>query len=131
LSRVSPETVHLFGVNPDLDHLRGFLTRLAQSAERAINTEGGRVELSTLASETAQRQETVRTGLDWLEGRGHIVVLEERDREIRLAPGEQAAGSASPAAEAHLRSLLKETAAYRAFFARADAETLINNAQSA
>jgi len=131
LSRVSPETVHLFGVNPEFDHPRGFLTRLAQSVERAINTEGGRVELSTLASETAQRQETVRTGLAWLEGRGHIVVLEERDREIRLAPGEQAAGSASPEAEAHLRSLLKETAAYRAFFARSDAETLINNARSA
>ena len=129
LSRVSPETVHLFGVNPKLGHPRGFLTRLAQLAERAINTEGGRIELSTLASETAQRQETVQTGLAWLEGRGHIVVLEERDKEIRLAPGEQAAGSASPETEARLRSLLKETAAYRAFFARADAESLINNAR--
>jgi single-stranded-DNA-specific exonuclease len=131
LSHVSPETVHLFGVNPDLDHPKGFLKRLAQLAKRAITTAAGRVELPALASETAQREETVRAGLAWLEGRGYIVMLEERDKEMRLAPGEQAAGSASPETEAHLRSLLKETAAYRAFFARADAETLINNARSA
>jgi len=129
LSHVSPETVHLFGVNPELDHPKGFLTRLAQLAQRAIATEGGRVELATLASGTAQREETVRTGLAWLEGRGHIVVLEERDGEIRLAPGEQTAASTSSEIEIRLRSLLKETAAYRAFFARADAETLINNAR--
>jgi single-stranded-DNA-specific exonuclease len=130
LSQISPETVHLFGVDPEFDHPEAFLTRLAQLAERAINTEGGRVDLSTLASETAQREETVRTGLAWLEGRGHIVVLEEREREVRLAPGEQTAGQASSETEARLRSLLKETAAYRAFCARADAEMLINNARS-
>jgi hypothetical protein len=99
-------------------------------AERAITTEGGRVELSTLASGTAQREETVRTGLAWLEGRGHIVVLEERDGEMRLAPGEQAASHDLSKTETRLRSLLEETAAYRAFFARADAETLIDNARS-
>ena len=130
LSHVSPETVHLFGVNPRFDHPKGFLTRLAQLAERAVNTQGGRVELSSLASETAQREETVRVGLAWLEGRGHIVVLEERDREIRLAPGEQTASPTLSDVETRLRSLLKETAAYRAFFARADAEMLINNARS-
>jgi single-stranded-DNA-specific exonuclease len=130
LARVSPGTVHLFGVNPQLDHPKRFLTRLAKLAERAITTEGGRVELSTLASGTAQREETVRTGLAWLEGRGHIVVLEERDGEMRLAPGEQAASHDLSKTETRLRSLLEETAAYRAFFARADAETLIDNARS-
>jgi hypothetical protein len=130
LARVSPKTVHLFGVDPGLDYPKGFLTRLARLVERAVNTEGGLVKLSALAAGTAQREETVRTGLAWLEGRGHIVVLEERDREIRLAPGEGSADCDLSGLVTRLRSLLEETAAYRAFFARADAETLINSARS-
>jgi single-stranded-DNA-specific exonuclease len=128
LARVSPETVHLFGIDPGLDNPRRFLTHLARLAERAITTGGGRIELAALASGTAQREETVRTGLAWLEGRGHVVVLEERDGEVRLAPGEKAASRGLSETAARLRSLLEETAAYRTFFARADAESLINNA---
>ncbi|MEA3375783.1 MAG: single-stranded-DNA-specific exonuclease RecJ [Chloroflexota bacterium] len=130
LARVSPKTVHLFGVDPGFDHPKAFLTRLAKLAERAITTGGGLVELSALAAGTAQRQETVRTGLAWLEGRGHIVVLEERDSDVRLAPGEEVPSTDLSGVATRLTSLLEETAAYRTFFARADAETLIDGARA-
>ncbi len=130
LGRVSPDTVHLFAVDPGLDHPKGFLTRLAGLVKRAIATEGGQVELSVLAAGTAQREEAVRTGLAWLEGRGDIAVLEERDGEMRVAPGEGPVERDLSEIAARLRSLLEETAAYRAFVARADAETLISSALS-
>ncbi len=130
LTRVWPQTVHLFGVDPGLDHPRGFLTHLARLVRRAITTAGGHVELSALAAGTAQCEETVRAGLEWLERRGDIVVLEQRDTHMRLAPGEQGPGRDLSDVAARLTSLLEETAAYRTFFARADAETLIDGARA-
>jgi single-stranded-DNA-specific exonuclease len=141
LLRLSPNTVCLVGVDPGLDQPQRFLMQLAKLVKRALRTEGGRVELSALAAATAQREETARTGIAWLAARGDIVVLEERDGELQLAPGEGDTAArrdrfddrASPdlaRTVSRLRSLLEETAAYRAYFLRADAETLINSARS-
>jgi single-stranded-DNA-specific exonuclease len=141
LLRVLPKAVYLFAVDPGLDQPRRFLVRLAGLVKRAVRAEGGTVRLSTLAAATAQREETARTGVAWLAARGDVVVLQERDGEIWLAPGEgdttkppggspdRATGDLSRM-ESRLRSLLEETAAYRAYVARADATALINNARS-
>lgn len=130
LARVSPRTVHLFGVDPGLDHPKGFLTHLARLVKRAIATQAGRIELCALAAGTAQREETVRAGLAWLAARGDVVVLEERERSLQLAPGDESTSGDLSKTVTRLRELLEETAAYRAFFARADAEALIGSAQS-
>jgi hypothetical protein len=130
LRRLSPRTVYLFGVDPGLDQPRRLLTRLAGLVKRALRAEGG-VELSALAAATAQRQETVRAAIAWLVARGDVVVLEERNDQLWLAPGDGdiASGELSRT-ESRLRSLLHETRAYRAYFARADADTLIDSARS-
>ena len=125
LERVSPKTVHLFGVDPVHDDPRGFLTRLAGLVKGAIHTKAGVVEICALAGGTAHREETVRAGVAWLEERGDIVVLEERETRLRLAPAEDRPRVDHSGTVARLRALLDETAAYRAFFARADAEELI------
>jgi len=130
LARVSPETVYLFAVDPGLDRPESFLTHLARRARQALLDEGGKVELSALAAATAQREETIRVGLRWLEARGHVVILEERRGATRLAPGDGSdTANLSEIAE-RLRALLQETTAYRAYVSRADAEALINNALS-
>jgi len=130
LARVSPTVVYLFAVDPELDRPESFLTHLAGLAKRAMTKEGGLVELSALTAATAQRQETVRTGLAWLEAQGHVIILEEREDLVRLAPGDGSAGDRLSEIAERLRALLRETAAYRAYVARADAEDLINNAVS-
>jgi hypothetical protein len=142
--------VILLGVDPELDQPQRFLVRLAGLVKRALRSEGGRIDLSALAAATAQREETVRAGIAWLAARGDVVVLADPQapqelgttrQELRLAAGEgeTAAGrdrhvdrSDADLARAvtQLRSLLEETAAYRAYFARADAEVLIDNARS-
>jgi single-stranded-DNA-specific exonuclease len=137
LLHVSPRRVFLFGVDPELDRPRQFLTRLVQLVKRALRVENGRVQLSALALGTAQREETARTGVAWLAARGDVVVLEDRDGELWLAPGRHDTSVESDRSaerqreeRSRLRSLLEETAAYRAYFARADAQTLIDNARS-
>jgi single-stranded-DNA-specific exonuclease len=127
LARVSPTVVHLFAVDPELTRPRSFLTHLARLAKRAITEEGGSVELPALAAATAQREETVRTGLAWLEAQGHVTVLEERDDAMRLAPGDGSRTDGTTKIAERLRALLEETAAYRAYVARADAEDLIRD----
>jgi hypothetical protein len=53
------------------------------------------------------------------------VVLGEEDDDVRLAVGTQTVAADLPRIAARLRALLEETAAYRAHFARADAERLV------
>jgi single-stranded-DNA-specific exonuclease len=125
LRRVSPETVHLVGIDPGLDKLESFVERLAGLVKRALSSSGGRVHLSTLAAGTAQREGTVRAGVAWLVARGHVLVLAEEAGEIHLAVGGGRAGSELPRATARLEALLAETGAYRRHFAHADADTLI------
>jgi single-stranded-DNA-specific exonuclease len=126
LEKVSPETVYLFGIDPGLDHPEAFLKRLAGLARYALNSNQGRVSVSTLAAATAQREATVRQGIAWLAARGHLVVLGEDGDEIQLAEGNHIVdpkGVQKPLGS--LKALLAETAAYRAHFARADKESLI------
>ena len=130
LAQVSPTTVYLFAVDPSLDRPDSFLTHLAGLAKRAITREGGVVEISTLAAATAHREETIEAGLAWLEAQGHVIILEKRHHIVRLAPGDSSPSNGLSQAVERLRALLKETAAYRAYVARADAEALINNALS-
>jgi single-stranded-DNA-specific exonuclease len=128
LAQVRPTVVHLFAVDPGLDRPESFLTHLARLAKGAITKEGGTVKIPVLAEATAQREETVRTGLAWLEAQGHVIVLEERGDVTHLAPGDGTSKDDSSALAERLRALLQETTAYRAYVARAHAEDLINNA---
>ncbi len=130
LARVSPTVVYLFAVDPGLDRPTSFLTHLARLAKRAIGREGGLVEISALAAATAHREQTVRAGLAWLEAQGHVIVLEDREDIVRLAPGDGSSADGLYRIVERLRALLKETRAYRAHVTRADAERLINNAVS-
>jgi single-stranded-DNA-specific exonuclease len=125
LEKVSPATVHLFGIDPGLDHPETFLKRLAGLARYALSSNQGRANISTLAAATAQREMTVRQGIAWLAARGHLVVLNEEGNETQLAEGNHMVSDDLPRIAAQLMALLEETAAYRAHFARADKKTLI------
>jgi len=125
LERVSPEVVYLFGVDPGLRRPSQFLERLAGLAKRTLSSNRGRFEISALAAATAQREATVRAGLDWLSAQGHLAILEERDGEVHLEAGDGEPRADAPRSAARLKALLEETAAYRAHFARVSAEKLV------
>jgi single-stranded-DNA-specific exonuclease len=128
LAQVSPHTVYLFGIDPGLDEPRAFLARLAGLVKWALRSEHRKVRISSLAGATAQREATVRAGLAWLAARGHVTILDgtdETDETVGLAPGSQTVAADLSEKGTRLQMLLEETAAYRAFFARADGHTLI------
>lgn len=109
LRRVSPAEVHLFGQLPvGGDDPKPFLERLAQLVGEMEEPPAGRSLVEFLAGATAQREETVRAGLEYLAAKGYI----------RLRNGGPIPDAHSVAAR--LRALLEETAAYRAYFRRAE-----------
>ncbi|HVN55010.1 MAG TPA: single-stranded-DNA-specific exonuclease RecJ [Anaerolineaceae bacterium] len=129
LEKVAPAVIHLFGQDPDMDALEPFLPRLAGLVNYTLRSLEGRADLNRLAAATAQRVETVRWGLRWLEARGEIGLGSgEGDAVLsvwKIPQGEKVRDSKRvDAAEEMLRALLGETAAYRSFFAQARMEAL-------
>jgi single-stranded-DNA-specific exonuclease len=125
LEIVSPERVYLFGIDPHMDQMEGFLKQLAGLVKYTLREKKGQVRISALAASTAQRKATARKGLAWLQGRGFIQMLAEQNGEVLLAEGRQNKSHDLGEIAAQLEALLRETAAYRAHFGRADAEELV------
>ncbi len=125
LGKVTPRTVYLVGRDPRMDRLEPFLKQLAGLVKRALRAQDGSVTLAALAAATAHCERTVRAGLDWLAARGHVVIEGETDGELHLASGDGVRCDDLSTITEQLRALLEETAAYRAYLARADAQALL------
>ena len=126
LERVGPQRVYLFGIAPPLGDADRFLALLAGLVKHALSARDGAVSVSALAAATAHREATVRAGIGWLASRGYIEVQREEGDLLVLARGRGAPQPDEAArADARLREMLEETAAYRRAFARAHAEALV------
>lgn len=101
------------------------MPRLAGLIKHTLRRKGGLADLEQLAAASAQRAEAVREGIRLLAARGDVQILEEGDTTMRLAPGDGQARPELEEAQARLRALLGETAAYRAYFGRTPPERLI------
>jgi single-stranded-DNA-specific exonuclease len=126
LDRVSPRRVYLFGQMPGADEAQGFLQRLAGLVKHVLNS-GGQAGLTALAAATAQREATVRLGLEWLAARGQVQIVQIAGDTVTLALDEARTQlhDTPQDVQTRLEARLEETAAYRKFFRRADVEKLI------
>lgn len=129
LERVKPRKVYLFGASPNAEMASEFLSRLAGMAKFIINQRDGKTSVPELAAATAQRLGAVELGLEWLAAGGHISI-QRRDApdDLSLAGGN---GNSNEYLQKELflavRGVLEETAAYRAHFGRAAAESLLGD----
>jgi len=125
LETVKPKKVYLFGVFPDPEKADTFLARLAGLAKYAINQKGGKVTVAELAVVTGQREGAIRLGLEWLAAGGHISIQRD-DETIHLSQGNNESNTyLQRELYIAVKGILEETAAYRAHFQRADAESLM------
>jgi single-stranded-DNA-specific exonuclease len=133
IEKVKPEKIYLVAQNPPAEKTDEFLTRLAGMAKFVIAKKGGETTISELAAATAQRESTVRIGLEWLAAGGHIATApygddigEEDAVSLSAGSGE---GNQYVQKELYVavKGLLEETAAYRNFVATMkDPKGLIN-----
>jgi hypothetical protein len=126
LGRVRPQQVYLFALDTQLDGMEAFLRRLAGVVNYALNTSEGRLEWQALAAAMAHREDTVQAGLRWWAARGQLAVLGESAESAVIVKGAGECDKAGErAATSQLQELLRETAAYRAYFRQVDARTLV------
>jgi len=126
LETVKPKKVYLIGISPAEEKADEFLKRLAGLAKYIINQRGGKVTVQELAAVTGQRERAVRIGLEWLAAGSHVSITGEEEA-LFLSTGN---GTANQYLQKELylavRGILEETAAYRAYFKRAEVDTLID-----
>ena len=132
LARASPQAIYLFGIDPPTAQLSVFLKHLVGLVKYIINKKAGRTTLQALAAATAQRLAAIQLGLAWLQVRGDLVFTppggsEQANAELWLQSGDPSKAHAEEAAQilTRLKAILDETCAYRAYFARAEAESLL------
>jgi len=125
LEIVNPKTVYIFGITPPVENTDEFLSHLAGLCKYVLNQRRGKVNLQELASAMATRESAVRIGLEWLAAGGHVSVIGEDDALV-LSKGN---GETNQYLQKELfiaiKGILEETAAYRAHFAKADINNLM------
>lgn len=126
IEKVSPEEIILLGINPGLDEPQSFLKRLAGLIKYSISTQNGHIKLSELAAASAHRIRTIQAGIAWLEAHGHISILSQNGENLVIQAGLGTSLINALQTAQQLRTLLDETAAYRAYFLKANPEALIN-----
>ncbi len=123
LERVRPKTLVLVARDPRLDEPQVFLRKAAGMVKYALQNYGGEIVLEKAASALAQRLETLFAALAWLAAEGHIALLSGDEETYRVGPG---SGERQPQEAAllakQIRALLEESAQYRRYVQRAEAE---------
>ncbi|GAP15023.1 single-stranded-DNA-specific exonuclease RecJ [Longilinea arvoryzae] len=125
LERVQPEKVTLLAYSPSGDDPEAFKRRLAGLLIFALKHREGRTSLVELAAATAQRESTIRAGLDWLAAHGDIRFTLDETGQVQLTGGGISDEGAQQTAMRRITILLDETAAYRAYYRRADPAWLL------
>lgn len=128
LQSVQPRKIYLFGVDPGMDQPEPFLRRLAGLVKYHLRTGKNPASLQKLAAATAQRTATVLAGLFWLRDHGYLQIEKQAGNSIWLSSAGVSRQLPSPAAVI-LKAHLEESAAYRAYYLRAEKERLIGNAK--
>jgi single-stranded-DNA-specific exonuclease len=128
LARTHPQKVVVFAVDPGLDQAQDFLQRLAGLAKNALSKQDGWASLARLACATAQKEWTVRLGLEWLVAMGHISListdeipnpmsaLEEKGEGVKIVPGGVIDSPKASVLLEQIQTQLEEIHAYRAYF---------------
>lgn len=126
LEQVQPSAVALFANTAGSDEPQAFLSHLSGLVRHALRTRAGEISVSQFAGLLNQREDTVRLGILWLIARGFLRQVEYADNNFVLAePGVPNPQSAATL-ERDIQTALNETAAYRAFYRRADPGGLLS-----
>ena len=125
LAHVAPKTVYLCDAGDADDRLESFIRRMAGLLRHDLNRQGGYVDVTRLAAAAGQRAATVRAGIEWLAAKGQIAIVEGEGDALRIASGNGVTSQGLEEIGPQLTGLLAETAAYRAYYLRADARKVV------
>lgn len=116
LDTVNPSRLVLFGIQPDIDHVNGFMARLVGLLKYTMRHKESIVKLEALSAAMSHRDLTVQTGLQLLRAMGKLdyEVLSTGEYQLRQTQGQ--ASAKLPMFQHRLELLLAETKAYRNYW---------------
>lgn len=120
LQVVQPKKVALFAVSAGVDDPQAFLVQLTGLVRHAIRTRAGEISLSLFAGILNQRKATIEYGIRYLIARGFVRRLDDDDGEIILTEAGVPDPELAAKLEKNIRTTLEESAAFKAFYVRAD-----------
>ena len=126
LEKVLPARVYLFAIDPGMDEPAAFLKRLAGLAKHVLNASKGIASLNALASATSQRVQTVKAGLEWLDGSGYVRLVSIKADEVKLEAGTGQKKEAALTQSSQLNTMLAESAAFRRYYLTANKDALFS-----
>ncbi len=118
-----PKKITLFAFDPRSDTIETFIPALVGLIKYSINKKNGYFDLMKISAALSHEPSTVEKGLIWLEARGEIRI--NKENMIISESHEKPNPVKIDQFESELRIMLDETAAFRAYYQRADAEALI------
>jgi single-stranded-DNA-specific exonuclease len=126
ITKVAPERVVVFALDPLADDLNNFLERLAGLCRYSLSHHDGELELIRLAGALAQTEGAVRIGIEWLQAKGHISIDSDQGSSLKISKAGQITEpiSSPEAAIENLVYLLRESASFRRTISGMDAVQL-------
>lgn len=125
LEQTQPQTVVVFGVDPDGSTVEAFLKRLVGLVRFTMERREGMVEIERLAAATAHPRSAVRLGLQWMQAKGMILIENTPEGNLRLLAGAEKDDQTAKAILTQLHRLIAEVNAYRHYFLTADKDYLV------
>jgi hypothetical protein len=120
-----PSQVILLGLDPGTDQMDEFLKFLIGLVRYRLKNNQPTIDLRELTAACGQREVTVQKGLEWLKENGTLRYDKVDSTNYLIAEDGTKDTNRLKVVDAELRQLLKETAAYRAYYLRADASQLL------
>ena len=125
LETVKPKTLYLIGIDPPEMSPQQFLTHLAGLVKYTLANKAGKTQISALVAVTAQREATIRLGLEWLAAGGQVHVESDGDDVFFSTPSTPVEPYAQTDLFLAVKGLLEETAAFRKHFQTVEPQQLI------
>jgi single-stranded-DNA-specific exonuclease len=126
---VNPEKIVLFRHHARTLSARELLQHLAGLLKHVVQKKDGRTNKRALAAQVGEREATIDCVLDWMNDRGHFEVTRGRDGKLTIRAGNPDNAKSSSESADRLAQEMRETQAYRDFFARAELSRLFPDAR--
>lgn len=120
---VEPTTVYLCARDPGWDDIERFVKRFVGLIKHALTAKAGVIHVPTFAALMAQRETTILPAVEWVASMTGLVIQAADAETITVTPS-GTPGTAPQALTNRMTDILRETAAYRTHYRRAEARNL-------
>ncbi len=124
LDRVVPKKIIFFAVDPNIQTLKKFITKLHGLLKFMLDNDLSSFDSNKAAQSIAATPALIDVGLDWIHSHGDYD-LSLFSSEYKILPGPRENLVDFPIIDKKLKLMLKEIAAYRSYFKKAKLDTLL------